>query len=96
MGRKRKSVGMDNLVDFVKDFNHDYFEQVDAQEHDRHIWRSEVLALDAVCESCIAAKDVSTDIMDKMLYGLELQKIMNMGSMSNALPMIANSMDALT
>lgn len=29
-GRKRKSVGTDNLVDFVKDFNHEYLARVEA------------------------------------------------------------------
>lgn len=39
-GRKRKAVGTDNLVDFVKDFNFDYLARVEAQEKDKRSWRS--------------------------------------------------------
>ena len=34
-GRKRKCVGTDNLVDFVKDFNHEYLARVDAQDSEK-------------------------------------------------------------
>jgi hypothetical protein len=34
-GRKRKTVGTDNLVDFVKDFNHEYLARVEAQGIDK-------------------------------------------------------------
>lgn len=55
-GCKQKNVGTYNLVDFVKDFNHDYLEQVDVQKRNRHTWRSEVLTLDVAHESRIAKK----------------------------------------
>lgn len=34
-GRKWKSVETKNLVDFVKDFNNDNFQCIDAQERDK-------------------------------------------------------------
>ena len=34
-GRKRKAVGTDNLVDFVKDFNFEHLVRVEAQDKDR-------------------------------------------------------------
>jgi hypothetical protein len=34
-GRKRKAVGTDNLVDFVKNFNHEYLARVEAQDIDK-------------------------------------------------------------
>lgn len=37
MGHKQKNVERNNLVDFVKDFNHDYLERVNVQERDKHI-----------------------------------------------------------
>ena len=37
--RKRKSIGTDNLVDFVKDFNHEYLARVEAQDAEKRSWR---------------------------------------------------------
>ena len=38
--RMWKAVGTDNLVDFVKDFNYEYFTHMEAQDKDKHVWRS--------------------------------------------------------
>ena len=45
-GRKRKSMGTENLVDFVKDFNHEYVSRIQAQDIEKRTWRSDVLAFD--------------------------------------------------
>ena len=55
-GRKRKTVGTDNLVDSVKDFNYEYLARVEAQHMDKRAWRSEVLAFDTAREAMIAKK----------------------------------------
>jgi hypothetical protein len=95
-GRKRKSAGGDNLVDFVKDFNHDYLARVELQDKDRRSWRSEVMALDLAQETIIAHKDAETSNMDKKLYDLEVERTKNLGNMTSALLMLASSMDTLT
>ena len=41
-GRKRKSAGTDNLVDFVKHFNHEYLSRVEAQDMEKRTWRTDV------------------------------------------------------
>ena len=95
-GRKRKVMGTDNLVDFVKDFNCEYLSRVEAQEKDKRSWRSEVMALDTVREARIAQKDADSFHMDKKLYDLEVERTRNLGNMTSALLMLASSMDALT
>ena len=95
-GRKRKAVGSDNLVDFVKDFNYDYLARVESQERDKETWRSDVMALDIARESRIAQKDADAFDMDKKLYELEVKRTKNLGNMTSALLMLATSMDALT
>lgn len=50
-GRKRKAAGTDNLVDFVKDFNHEYLARVEAQDFEKRAWRTNVMALDTARES---------------------------------------------
>ena len=54
--RKRKAMGADNLVDFVKDFNFECLSRVEAQEKDKRAWRSEILAFDTTREARIAKK----------------------------------------
>ena len=95
-GRKRKAVGTNNLVDFVKDFNFEYLSRVEAQDNDRRAWRSEVLALDKAREARIANKETEATNMDKMLFELEVERTKNLGNMTTALLMLASSMDALT
>ena len=95
-GRKRKSTGTDNLVDFVKDFNIEYIARVDAQEKDKRAWRSEMLAFDTAREARIAHKDAEVINMDHKLYELEVERTKNLGNMTSALLMLASSMDALT
>lgn len=95
-GRKRKSVGSDNLVDFVKDFNYEYLARVEAQDKDKRSWRGEVMALDIARETRIANKEAEAFHMDKKLYELEVERTRNLGNMTSALLMLASSMDALT
>ena len=95
-GRKRKASGNDNIVDFVKEFNNDYLARVDAQDHDKRAWRTEVFAFDNARESRIAQKEVRAAEMDAKLYDLEVERTKNLGNMTSALLMLASSMDALT
>ena len=95
-GRKRKSVGSDNLVDFVKDFNYEYLARVEAQEKEKRSWRSEVMALDTAREVRIANKEAEAFHMDNKLYDLEVERTRNLGNMTSALLMLASSMDTLT
>ena len=95
-GRKRKSTGTDNIVDFVKDFNYEYLARVEAQERDRKTWRTEVMTLDTAREARIAQKDSEASSMDNKLYELEVERTRNLGNMTSALLMLASSMDTLT
>ena len=95
-GRKRKSSGTDNLVDFVKDFNFDYLARVEAQEKDKRLWRSDVMAFDTAREARIAKKDAASLSLEQKLYELEAERTKNLGNMTSALLMMASSMDALT
>ena len=95
-GRKRKAVGGDNLVDFVKDINCEYLARVEAQEKDKRSWRSEVMALDTAREARIAQKEAQSFNMDKKKFELEVERTKNLGNMTSALLMLASSMDALT
>ena len=95
-GRKRKAVGTDNLVDFVKDFNHEYLSRVEAQDSEKRTWRTDVLALDTAREARITQKEVHAASMDQKLYELEVERTRNLGSMTAALLMLATSMDTLT
>ena len=95
-GRKRKASGNDSLVDFVRDFNCDYNARVEAQERDKRAWRSDLFALDTAREARIALKEAQTSEMDVRLYNLEVERTKNLGNMTNALLMLASSMDALT
>ena len=94
--RKRKANGVDNLVDFVKDFNFEYLARVEAQDKDRQAWRSDMLAFDRAREARIAQKDSDVVSMDQKLYELEVERTKNLGNMTAALLMFASSMDALT
>ena len=95
-GRKRKSLGTDNLVDFVKDFNHEYLARVEAQDKDKRTWRTDVLAFDTAREARIAQKESQTASMDQKFYELEVERTKNLGNMTSALLMLASSMDTLT
>lgn len=95
-GRKRKAGGVDNLVDFVKDFNFEYLARVQAQDKDRQAWRSDMLAFDRAREARIAQKEMDVINMDKKLYELEVKRTGNLGNMTTALLMLASSMDALS
>ena len=95
-GRKRKSAGTENLVDFVKDFNYEYLARVEAQHVDKRAWRNELLAFDTAREARIARKDNEVTSMDNKLYELEVERTKNLGNMTSALLMLASSMDALT
>jgi hypothetical protein len=95
-GRKRKAVGSDNLVDFVKDFNFEYLARVETQERDKRAWRSDILALDTANLARLAKKDEEVISMDRKLYELEVERTRNLGNMTSALLMLTSSMDALT
>ena len=94
-GRKRKAVGTDNLIDFVKDFNCEYLACAEEQDKDKRIWRSEVLALDTAREARIAQKEAQVVSTNQNFYELEVERIKFLGNMTNALLMLASSMDAL-
>ena len=95
-GRKRKSSGTDNMVEFVREFNCEYLARVESQEKDKRIWRSDVMAFDSAREARIARKDADTFNMEQKLYELEAERTKNLGNMTTALLMMASSMDALT
>ena len=95
-GRKRKAVGTDNLVDFVKDFNHEFLARADAQDADKQTWRAEVLAFDNAREARLSQKETQAAHMDQKFYELEVERTKNMGNMTTALLMLATSMDTLT
>jgi hypothetical protein len=54
------------------------------------------MALDMARESRIANKEAEALNMDKKLFELEVERTKNLGNMTNALLMLASSMDALT
>ena len=95
-GRKRKAVGTDNLVDFVKDFNHEYLTRVEAQDCEKRAWRTEVLAFDTARESRLTQKESKAADMEQKFYDLEVERTKNLGNMTSALLMLASSMDTLT
>ena len=95
-GRKRKAVGNDNLVDFVKDFNHEYLARVEAQDMEKRAWRNDVLAFDTAREARLTHKETQTADMDRKLFELEVERTRNLGNMTTALLMLASSMDTLT
>jgi hypothetical protein len=95
-GRKRKAVGTNNLVDFVKDFNFEYLARVEAQDKDKQSWRTDMLAFDKARETRIAQNETEVINMDQKMYELEVERIRNLGNMTSALLMLASSMDALT
>jgi hypothetical protein len=95
-GRKRKAVGTNNLVDFVKDFNFEYLARVEAQDKDRQSWRTDMLALERAREVRIAQKDNDVLGIDQKMYELEVERTRNLRNMTNALLMLASSMDSLT
>ena len=95
-GRKRKSTGTDNLVDFVKDFNHEYLARVEAQDIDKRTWRTDVLAFDTARETRISNKEMVAANLDQKFYELEVERTKNLGNMTNALLLLATSMDTLT
>lgn len=95
-GRKRKSSSTDNMVEFVRDFNSDYLVRMEAQDKDKRMWRSDIMAFDAAREARIAKKDAETFNMECKLYELEAERTKNLGNMTTALLMLASSMDSLT
>lgn len=95
-GRKRKAVSNDNLVNFVKDFNHEYLARMEAQDIDKRTWRIDVMAFDTAREARIARKETQAANMDQKFYDLEVERTKNLGNMTNALLMLASSMDTLT
>ena len=95
-GRKRKAVGTDNLVDFVKDFNHKYLARVEVQDIEKRAWRIEVLAFDTAREARLTQKENQAADMDQKLYELEVERTRNLGNMTTALLMLASSMATLT
>lgn len=95
-GRKRKAVGVDNLVDFVKYFNHEYLTRVEAQDIEKWTWKTDVLGLDTAREARIARKELQAASMDQFFFELEVERTKNLGSMTTALLMLATSMNTLT
>ena len=95
-GRKRKALGTDNLVDFVKDFNHEYLARVEAQDVEKRTWRTDMLAFDTAREARLSKKESQAADMDQKLYELEVERTRNLGNMTSALLMLASSMDTLT
>ena len=89
-GRKRKAVGTDNLVDFVKDFNHEYLARVEAQDIEKRAWRSDMLAFDTAREARLAQKESQAVDIDHKFYELEVQRTRNLGNMTAALLMLAS------
>lgn len=83
-------------MDFVKEFNFDYIARLEAQEKEKRAWRTEVFAFDTAREARIAHKESHAAHMDDKLYDLEVERTKNLGNMTNALLMLASSMDALT
>ena len=95
-GRKRKALGTDNLVDFVKDFNHEYLAQVEAHDIEKRAWRTDVLAIDTAREARLTQKESKSADMDQKLFKLEVERTRNLGNMTTVLLMLASSMDTLT
>lgn len=95
IGRKRKAIGIDNLVDFINDFNNENLTHIEVQKRDRQAWKSNVLAFDTMWEARIAHKEVKVVNMDKKLHKLEVERTHNLENMNNALLMMASSMDVL-
>ena len=95
-GRKRKAVGTDNLVDFVKDFNHEYLARVEAQDDEKRTWRSNVLAFDTAREARLTRQESLAANMEQKFFDLEVERTRNLGNMTTALLMLASSMDTLT
>lgn len=89
-------MGTDNLVDFVKDFNHEYLARVEAQDSEKRTWRTDVLAFDTAREARIAQKESQAASMEQKFYELEVERTKNLGSMTAALLMMATSMATLT
>lgn len=90
-GRKRKSVGTDNLVDFVKDFNHKYLARVKAQDIDKWTWETDVLAFDTAREAKSVKNESRTANMDQFFYELKVKKTKNVGNMTSVLILLASS-----
>ena len=95
-GRERKTIGIDNLVDFVKDFNHKYLARVEAQDVEKRTWRTDVLAFDTAREARLTRKELKASDMEQKFYELEVERTRNLGNMTTALLMLASSMDTLT
>ena len=95
-GRKRKAIGTDNLVDFVKDFNHEYLARVEAQDAEIRTWRTDVLAFDTAREARLTRRESKAADMEEKFYNLEVERTRNLGNMTTALFMLASSMDTLT
>lgn len=95
-GRKRKAIGTDNLVDFVKDFNHEYLARVEGQDAEKRAWRTDVLAFDTAREARLTRKESKAAEMEQKFYDLEVERTRNLGNMTTALLMLASSMDTLT
>ena len=94
--RNRKSGGTDNLVDFVKDFNHEYLSRVEAQDIEKRTWRTDVLAFDTAREAQTIQKESQAASMEQKFYELEVERMRNLGNMTSVLLMLASIMDTLT
>lgn len=80
ISRKRKVVGTDSLVDFVKEFNYEYLARAETQNKNKRVWRTEVLALDMVREVKIAQNEAQIVNMDQFFYELKVEKTKNLGT----------------
>ena len=95
-GRKRKTIGTDNLVDFVKDFNPEYLARVEGQDAEKRAWRTDVLAFDTTRKARLTRNESKAAEMEQKFYDFEVERTMNLGNMTMALLMLASSMDTLT
>jgi hypothetical protein len=94
--RKHKAMGTDNLVDFVKDFNHEYLSRVKAQNMEKRTWCTDMFAFDTARETRIAHKESQAANMEQKFYELQVERTRNLGNMTSVLLMLASSMDTLT
>ena len=84
------------MVDFVKDFNHEYLSRVEAQDIEKRTWRTDVLAFDTAREAQTVQKESQAASMEQKFYELEVERMRNLGNMTSALLMLASIMDTLT
>jgi hypothetical protein len=94
--RKHKAMRTDNLVDFVKDFNHEYISRVEAQDMEKRTWCTDMLAFDTTREARIAHKESQATNIEQKFYELEVERTINLGNMTSVLLLLASSMHTLT